>query len=152
MKKILLVVMILLVVNPKFVYAGRGCCSHHGGQNYCGSDGYWYCNDGSRSPTCRCSGENSSSTSSSSNTYRYQKQEIYGCTDKNAYNYNSSATKNDGSCIEKVYGCMIISAINYNEKANTKDGSCQFQEIKTETKKIKYKTKKKYSFWKKKEK
>ena len=70
-KKILFVVIILLVVNPKFVYAGRGCCSHHGGQNYCGSDGYWYCNDGSRSPTCRCSG---GSSSNSNNSFSYQKK------------------------------------------------------------------------------
>ena len=171
-KKILFVVIILLVVNPKFVYAGRGCCSHHGGQNYCGSDGYWYCNDGSRSPTCRCSG---GSSSNSNNSFSYQKKEIYGCTDKNAYNYNPSATTNDGSCIQKiygctnkeafnynekanvdnhscidkVYGCIDISAINYNKQANTKDGSCLYQEKRTEKKKIKYKTKKKYSFFRK---
>ena len=104
-----------------------------------------------------------------------KKKEIYGCTDKNAYNYNPSATTNDGSCIQKiygctnkeafnynekanvdnhscidkVYGCIDISAINYNKQANTKDGSCLYQEKRTEKKKIKYKTKKKYSFFRK---
>lgn len=32
----------------------RGCCSHHGGVSHCGNSGYFICNDGSRSPSCRC--------------------------------------------------------------------------------------------------
>ncbi len=32
----------------------RGCCSHHGGVAYCGKSGYYICNDGSQSPSCRC--------------------------------------------------------------------------------------------------
>ena len=34
--------------------ARRGCCSHNGGVAQCGSDGYQWCNDGSRSPSCTC--------------------------------------------------------------------------------------------------
>lgn len=31
-----------------------GCCSHHGGVAYCGKNGYYICNDGTRSPSCTC--------------------------------------------------------------------------------------------------
>ena len=31
-----------------------GCCSWHGGVSHCGASGYWICNDGTRSPSCRC--------------------------------------------------------------------------------------------------
>lgn len=31
-----------------------GCCSHHGGVAYCGKSGYYICNDGTQSPSCRC--------------------------------------------------------------------------------------------------
>lgn len=34
--------------------AQRGCCSWHGGVSHCGSSGYYICNDGSQSPSCRC--------------------------------------------------------------------------------------------------
>ena len=44
--------------------------------------------------------------------------EISGCTDPAMYNYNTKATDDDGSCIEKVRGCMDKSATNYNRKAN----------------------------------
>ncbi len=43
----------VLVNSP--VYAGRGCCSWHGGQSYCGSDGQWICSDGWES-SCTCGG------------------------------------------------------------------------------------------------
>lgn len=44
----------LLFLPPISVYAGRGCCSHHGGVSYCGSNGYYICNDNSQSPSCLC--------------------------------------------------------------------------------------------------
>lgn len=50
--------------------------------------------------------------------------EILGCTNPNALNYNPSATQNDGSCIMIVLGCTNILATNYNPSANTDDGSC----------------------------
>lgn len=34
--------------------AGRGCCSWHGGQSYCASNGRWVCQDGTYSPSCTC--------------------------------------------------------------------------------------------------
>lgn len=69
---------------PLKVNATRGCCSHHGGVSGCSSSGRLVCNDGTLSPSCTCTP-----------TVTY----TYGCTDKNASNYNSSANRDDGSCI-----------------------------------------------------
>jgi len=49
---------------------------------------------------------------------------IYGCTSASAYNYNSGANTDDGSCIPKIYGCTDRTAPNFNPNANTNDGSC----------------------------
>ncbi len=52
---------------------------------------------------------------------------IYGCMDPKAKNYNINATKEDGSCIfDIVYGCMDTMAKNYNFKATSDDGSCEY--------------------------
>lgn len=56
---VLLTIMILFTVNTSKTYAGRGCCSWHGGQDYCGSNGKWICQDGTESPSCTCSNNNS---------------------------------------------------------------------------------------------
>jgi len=45
-------------------------------------------------------------------------EEIPGCTDINAINYNPLATIDDGSCIDPIIGCMIPDALNYNPEAN----------------------------------
>ena len=47
---------------------------------------------------------------------------IQGCTDSTAYNYNETANTDDSSCI--IQGCIDSTASNYNETANTDDGSC----------------------------
>lgn len=63
MKKILVIFALLLVTAAgcfAFIQSGieiqeqRGCCSHHGGVAYCGKYGYFICNDGTQSPSCRC--------------------------------------------------------------------------------------------------
>ena len=105
MKKIKLILLCIIMLTPIEVSAKRGCCSHHGGVSGCSSSGRQVCNDGTLSPSCTC-------------TPNY----IYGCTDKNASNYNSNANKNDGSCI--YYGCTDKTAKNYNQNANRDDGSC----------------------------
>jgi len=45
-------------------------------------------------------------------------------TDYPAFNYNPSATVDDGTCIEAFYGCMDPTADNYFDYINTDDGSC----------------------------
>jgi len=77
--------------------------------------------------------------------------EVVGCTDVDACNYNSSATDSDASCTYptedyldcngdcltdededgvcdeiEVFGCDIASACNYNESATENDGTCEF--------------------------
>lgn len=74
-------------------------------------------------------------------------KKVNGCTDSNAYNYNEKANVDDGSCISKVMGCTNNEAINYNSSANTSDGTCLFEKNKVTYKKIKYKVKKKNSFF-----
>ena len=49
---------------------------------------------------------------------------VSGCTDILAFNYDSSANLDDGSCIAVVNGCTNTVASNYNALANTDDGSC----------------------------
>ena len=50
--------------------------------------------------------------------------EIWGCTDPTADNYNNEATQEDGSC--EYLGCTDISACNYDLTANVDDDSCEF--------------------------
>lgn len=54
MKKVLLLFVILPILMPSFVNAKKGCCSHHGGIDHCGLDGYYICEDSTESPSCTC--------------------------------------------------------------------------------------------------
>ena len=108
-KKTKLILVCIILLAPLKVSATKGCCSHHGGVSGCSSSGRQVCNDGTLSPSCTCTP-----------TVTY----TYGCTDKNASNYNSSANRDDGSCIYYVLGCKNPSADNYDPKAEVDDGSC----------------------------
>ena len=81
MKKIIMLCLSIFIFLPFSVQARRGCCSHHGGVAGCSSSGRQICSDGTLSPSCTCT-----------SSYRY------GCTDKSAKNYSSTANKDDGSC------------------------------------------------------
>tara|TARA_B100001093_G_C26814387_1_gene1009000 strand:+ start:149 stop:2191 length:2043 start_codon:yes stop_codon:yes gene_type:complete len=43
---------------------------------------------------------------------------VEGCMDETAFNYNSSANMDDGSCYPVVLGCLDPSAFNYNDYDN----------------------------------
>jgi len=60
------------------------------------------------------------------NQYKEQKEEIPGCADPDALNYNPKATIDDGSCIYETPGCMDSEALNYNSEATIDDGSCVY--------------------------
>ena len=54
-------------------------------------------------------------------------EDVLGCTDPEALNYNPLATVNDGSCQYNTFeGCTDPGACNYNPLATVDDGSCQF--------------------------
>lgn len=64
MKKLFLILLFSTIISS-FGYAAfsinttqgierSGCCSHHGGVAYCGKSGYFICNDGTQSPSCKC--------------------------------------------------------------------------------------------------
>ena len=52
--------------------------------------------------------------------------DVPGCTDSTALNYDAAANTDDGSCIAVVNGCTDATANNFNSSANTDDGSCTF--------------------------
>ncbi len=52
--------------------------------------------------------------------------ELLGCTNSNAENYNPSAVIDDGTCL--IYGCIYDVASNYNPEATKDDGSCLIAE------------------------
>lgn len=142
MKKVVVTLILgIALLLPLGVDARRGCCSWHGGVAGCDSySGKYRCMDGTLSPSCYCEGGSSSNYSGGSgSTYYKAPQYIYGCTDPDAINYNSKATKDDGSCIAKKEGCTDSNAINYDSAANTDNNSCKYQKVITETEKIKYK-------------
>ena len=55
-------------------------------------------------------------------------QEVMGCTDSSAFNYNPDANTDDGSCVPVILGCIDSTATNYNPNANTDNGSCEYEE------------------------
>ena len=56
--------------------------------------------------------------------------EIDGCMNDTACNYNANATNDDSSCeFTSCVGCIEENACNYNQEATVSDASCIFPEI-----------------------
>ncbi len=53
--------------------------------------------------------------------------EVLGCTNPEALNYDEAATDDDGSCV--LPGCTYAAATNYDSTATIDDGSCVFPDI-----------------------
>ncbi len=140
MKKLVLFFLIINLIPS--VSARSGCCSHHGGVAGCSSSGRQICNDGTYSPSCTCTpayvygctdsnakNYNSSANKDNGSCIYYK----YGCTNSEAKNYDSTAEKDDGSCIYYKYGCMDKNAVNYDDEADKDDGECKYEVKKTES-------------------
>ena len=53
-----------------------------------------------------------------------------GCINSTAFNYNSTANFDDGSCVDKSYGYVPnILYLEYDINANTDDGTCETYSI-----------------------
>jgi len=49
---------------------------------------------------------------------------VYGCTDSEAFNYDVLSNESDNSCVDKLFGCLDMNYSEYNDLANTSDNSC----------------------------
>lgn len=56
-------------------------------------------------------------------------EDVLGCTDVSASNYNTEATHENNSCVYNVDGCTNSNADNYDSEANTDDGSCSYPAV-----------------------
>lgn len=53
-----------------------------------------------------------------------EEDNILGCMNSEALNYNASANQDDGSCV--ILGCTDASAMNFNSIATNDDNSCEY--------------------------
>jgi len=69
-------------------------------------------------------GSSESSDTLSFTTAQEGTTDIFGCTDPTAFNFDPTATVDNGSCDPFIYGCTNPDADNYDSDANTENGSC----------------------------
>jgi len=50
--------------------------------------------------------------------------DIFGCAEPDAYNFDPTATVDNGSCEPYIFGCTNPDADNFDSEANTENGSC----------------------------
>ena len=106
--KYTVIIIILLFINSDTVYAGRGCCSHHGGQAYCDTSvGKWVCKDGTYSPSCTCYKENSNTTNNT--------------TTNNQNTINSNNKNDDNSTINNNTNNTVVDNFTNNTDIEEND-------------------------------
>lgn len=64
-----IITLLIFFLTIHYVNANQGCCSWHGGISHCGENGYYICNDGTQSPSCRCNTQELTDTSCDCTTY-----------------------------------------------------------------------------------
>lgn len=134
MKKLMSLIIVFCVsclVSPVVIYAQRGCCSHHGGQDYCASNGKWVCKDGSYSPTCRCKYVTNNETpknndSNKVNIPKYEdhvkeKENYNGVNDNNTYIENTRKNNVEdnskySNIIVSILGVFIVYKISTKKR------------------------------------
>ena len=141
MKKTFKLIICIIMIAPITVFAHPGrtdskgchkCNADNTDYAKWGLDDYEYhCHSGntytnSKGDIYNKSGTKINGSSSSNNSTSSKEKYVYGCTDKNAKNYNSKANKDDGKCEYYVYGCMDEEAKNYNSSAEKNDDSCEY--------------------------
>lgn len=121
------IIMVIFTIIASETYAGRGCCSWHGGQSYCDTNtGKWVCNDGTYSPSCRCSSYDSGtdltdgSNNNTSNKYSTSDKKIEELEEENEKLKKENDNLNDWLTfiIFIIIGYIIYKVIKNN--TNTK--------------------------------
>ncbi len=102
-----------------YTNASQGCCSWHGGISNCGANGYYICNDGTQSPSCRCTMQETTEDSCNYNEYisqinvlNYEKDTLeQELNDLNKENQELNTSKNNYQTLFIV--SVIIFVIYY---------------------------------------
>lgn len=97
--------------------AGRGCCSHHGGESGACANGKSVCRDGSLSPTCRCYTNNFNVPSVPFNRPRIpypQKRNMQGCCSYHG-GISSSCFQGKQLCKDGTVSQSCLCDPNYQE-------------------------------------
>jgi len=113
---LLSVISVLLICRTPAAFAKSGCCSWHGGVDYCGASGYYICNDGTRSPTCTCGGGFNFETIPSCPLFAAYNSLSGSC--ECMYGYVSNGTQ----CISETQACE--DEFGYHA-TSTYDGKCK---------------------------
>lgn len=91
MKRSKYILMLLILLIPLPVFAGRGCCSWHGGQYGCDKNGRVVCMDGTYSPSCTCWATNKKKKKSTTKR-KTANFDSLNKTSKKTYSYTSTSS------------------------------------------------------------
>ena len=107
-----------------YANASQGCCSWHGGISHCGANGYYICNDGTQSPSCRCTMQETTEDSCNYNEYisqinvlNYEKDTLeQELNDLNKENQELNTSKNNYQTLFIVSVIIFVIYYYYNKR------------------------------------